>query len=149
MKAGRVIPAEFVKVEPEDPFEKFNGVVYRHDMGDGRVEVGVLAEEQHANEYGWVHGGVMMIMADAALCMNSRWHDPAEGAITVSSTCNFTKGAKTGEFLQTHTRVVRRTRQFSFVNCEIRVGQRVCLSSTAVIKRLLPIVEDESNSLPF
>ena len=70
--------------------------------------------------------------------MNSRWHDPEEGAITVSSTSNFVKGARIGEFLETRTRVVRRTRQFSFVACEVAVDERVCMTSSAVIKRLLP-----------
>ena len=132
------IPDGFVAVEPDDPFEGVIGVCWYNDMGDGRIEVGVLADERHANEYGWVHGGVMMTMADAALCMNSRWHDPAEGAITVSATNNFVAGARTGEFLETRTNVVRRTRQFSFVACEVVVGDRICLTSSGVIKRLLP-----------
>ena len=132
------VPEGFVRVEADDPFERVNAVHWYNDTGDGRVEVGVLAGACHANEYGWVHGGVMMTMADAALCMNSRWHDPGEGAITVSATNNFVKGAEVGEFLETRTRVVRRTRQFSFVQCEIVVGDRVCMTSSAVIKRLLP-----------
>ena len=138
MRDARPVPEGYVVVEPDDPFERFSGVVWRRDTGDGRVEVGVLADTRHANEYGWVHGGVMMTMADAALCMNSRWHDPAEGAITVSSTNNFVKGARIGEFLETRTRVIRRTGQFSFVNCDVVVGERVCLTSSAVVKRLLP-----------
>ena len=132
------IPDGFVTVESDDPYEAHNGLDYHHDMGEGRVEVGLLADQRHANEYGWVHGGVMMLLADAALCMNSRWHDPNEGAITVSATNNFVKGAQMGEFLQTRTHVVRRTRQLSFVNCEVVVDDRVGLSSSAVIKRLLP-----------
>ena len=132
------IPEGFVPVVPDDPYEQHNGLDYHHDVGDGRVEVGLLADQRHANEYGWVHGGVMMMLADAALCMNSRWHDPNEAAITVSATNNFVKGAKIGEFLQTRTHVIRRTRQFSFVNCEVVVDDRICLSSRAVIKRLLP-----------
>ena len=128
----------FVAVETDDPFEEMIGLCWYNDMGNGRIEVGVLTDERHANEYGRVHGGVMMTLADAALCMNSRWHDPAEGAITVSATSNFVAGARIGAFLETRTRVVRRTRQFSFVACEIVVGDRVCLSSSGVIKRLLP-----------
>ena len=123
------VPEGFVRVEADDPFERVNAVHWHNDTGDGRVEVGVLAGACHANEYGWVHGGVMMTMADAALCMNSRWHDPREGAITVSATNNFVKGARIGEFLETRTRVVRRTRQFSFVQCEIVVTDRICMTS--------------------
>ncbi len=131
-------PERFARFEPADPFERANALHWMREPGEARVEVGLLAEERHGNEYGWVHGGVMMMMADAALCMNSRWHDPAEGAITVSATNNFVQGAKTGEFLETRTRVVRRTRQFSFVECEVAVGERVCMTASAVIKRLLP-----------
>jgi len=137
MSHDPAVPEGFVKVVSDDPYEVHNGLEWYHDLGDGRVEVGILADERHANEYGYVHGGVMMMMADAALCMNSRWHDPNEGAITVSATNNFVKGAEVGEFLQTRCHVVRRTRQLSFVNCEVVVGDRVCLSSSAVIKRLL------------
>ena len=138
MSAPDAVPEGFVPVGTDDPHERHNGLDYRNDMGDGRVEVGLLADGRHINEYDWVHGGVMMTMADAAMCMNSRWRDPTEGAITVSATNNFVKGARTGEFLRTRTRVVRRTRQFSFVNCEVLVGDRVCMTASAVIKRLLP-----------
>lgn len=135
---GGPIPAGFVRVVPDDPFEQRNGLDWYRDLGDGRIELGLLADERHANEYGWVHGAAMMMMADAALCMNSRWHDRKEGAITVSATSNFVEGARLGEFLQTGTRVLRRTRGFSFMACEVAVGERLCLSASAVIKRLLP-----------
>lgn len=138
MSSEPIIPEGFVRVVADDPYEVHNGLEYHHDLGDGRVEVGLLAEEKHGNEYGWVHGGVIMMLADAALCMNSRWHDPNEGAITISATNNFVKGAKLGEFLQSRSHVVRRTRQFSFVNCDIVVGDRVCMTSTGIIKRMLP-----------
>ena len=138
MSETHPIPEGFVLVEPEDPYEHYNGIDYRNDLGSGRVEVGLLADGRHVNEYGWVHGGAMMTMADAAQCMNSRWRDPEEGAITVSATSNFVQGARAGEFLRTRTRVVRRTRRFSFLACEVVVGDRVCMTASAVVKRLLP-----------
>ncbi|MBT5433348.1 MAG: PaaI family thioesterase [Rhodospirillaceae bacterium] len=138
MSENGQIPEGFERVVAGDPYEVHNGQDYRIELGEGRVEVGLLADRRHANEYDWVHGGVMMMLADAALCMNSRWHDPNEGSITVSATNNFVKGAKIGEFLQTRSHVVRRTRQFSFVNCEVVVGERVCMTATGIIKRMLP-----------
>ena len=132
------IPDGFVRVEPDDPYEAHNGLEYWWDPGDGRIEVGLLADRSHANEYGYVHGGVMMMLADAALCMNSRWHDKREGAITVSATHNFVAAARMGEFLRARCSVVRRTRQLSFVTCEVVAGERVCLAASGVIKRLLP-----------
>ncbi len=136
--ANPLIPDGFVKHESDDPYEELNGLVYINDMGDGRVEVGLLADERHANEYGAVHGGVMMMMADAALCMNSRWHDPKEGAITVSAHNDFVAGAQIGEFLETRSSVVRRTGSFSFMRCDVMVGDRVVMASSGIIKRLLP-----------
>ena len=138
MSENDQIPEGFERVVAGDPYEVHNGQDYRIEPGEGRVEVGLLADQRHANEYDWVHGGVMMMLADAALCMNSRWHDLNEGSITVSATNNFVKGAKIGEFLQTRSHVVRRTRQFSFVNCEVVVGERVCMTATGIIKRMLP-----------
>ena len=138
MSGDARVPEGFRRVEPDDPYEAHNGLVYWCDPGDGRIEVGLLAGSRHANEYGYVHGGVMMMMADAAVCMSSRWHDPKEGSVTVSSTSNFVAAAKVGEFLQTRSAVVRRTRRLSFVACEVVAGDRVCMTATAVIKRLLP-----------
>lgn len=132
------IPAAFVPTESEDPYERINKLNLIHDLGDGRVEVGLLAEEQHANEYGMVHGGVLMMLADAGLCMNSRWPNPGEGAITVSMTTNFVAGATMGEFLETRSTVVRRTRSFSFVNCDIMAGDKVIMTATGIIKRVMP-----------
>ena len=132
------IPAAFVPTESEDPYERINKLNLIHDLGDGRVEDGLLAEEQHANEYGMVHGGVLMMLADAGLCMNSRWPNPGEGAITVSMTTNFVAGATMGEFLETRSTVVRRTRSFSFVNCDIMAGDKVIMTATGIIKRVMP-----------
>ncbi len=132
------IPEGFVKHAPDDPYEEHNDLHYIHDKGDGSVEVGLLAAERHANEYGAVHGGVMMMLADAALCMNSRWHDNEEGAITVSVNNDFVAGAEIGDFLQTRSDVVRRTGSFSFMRCEVHVDGKVVMSSSGIIKRLLP-----------
>ncbi len=132
------IPAGFVAAESGDPYERHNNLNLIHEPGDGTVEVGLLAEELHANEYGMVHGAVLMMLADAGLCMNSRWPNPGEGAITVSMTTNFVAGARIGEFLETRSTVVRRTRNFSFVNCDIVSGDKVCMTSTGIIKRLMP-----------
>ncbi len=132
------IPGGFVRVDSDDPYERNNALDYVHELGQGRVEVGLLAGEIHANEHGNVHGGVLMMLADAALCMNSRWHDPREGALTVSMTNNFVAGAGIGDFLETRSQVVRRTRQMSFVTCEIVAGERVVMTASGVIKRLLP-----------
>ncbi len=138
MSNNGVIPDGFVKHESDDPYEEHNELHYIHDKGDGSVEVGLLAGEIHANEYGAVHGGVMMMLADAALCMNSRWHDTEEGAITVSVNNDFVAGAQIGDFLQTRSDVVRRTGSFSFMRCEVHVDGKVVMSSSGIIKRLLP-----------
>jgi len=138
MSSTAAVPKGFVKHDSDDPYEVHNALHYIHDKGDGSVEVGLLAGELHANEYGAVHGGVMMMLADAALCMNSRWHDPEEGAITVQMNCDFVDGAQIGEFLQTRSTVVRRTGSFSFMHCEVHVDGRVVLTSSGIIKRLLP-----------
>lgn len=132
------IPAGFKPAVSADPYERNNNLELVHDLGDGRVEVGLLAEEIHANEYGMVHGGVLMMLADAGLCMNSRWPNPGEGSITVSMTTNFVAGANIGEFLETRSSVVRRTRGFSFVNCDIVSGDKVIMTSTGIIKRVMP-----------
>jgi uncharacterized protein (TIGR00369 family) len=132
------VPAGYVRTVSPDPYERNNALDWVHELGEGRVEVGLLAEELHANEYGIVHGGVLMMLADAALCMNSRWHDKNEGALTVSMTNNFVASAKVGEFIESRSHVVRRTRQLSFVNCEIVVGDRVVMTAAGIIKRLLP-----------
>jgi len=136
--AATSVPEGFVRVESADPYERHNALDYIHELGEGRVEVGLMADERHANEYGMVHGGVMMMLADAALCMNSRWPDKREGAITISVTSNFVSAAKEGDFLQTRSAVTRRTRNLSFVTSDVVVGDRVCLQSTGIIKRLLP-----------
>lgn len=138
MTSTSPLPDGFVRVDSADPYERHNALDYILELGDGRVEVGLMADERHANEYGMVHGGVMMMLADAALCMNSRWHDKREGAITVSITSNFVAAAKEGDFLQTRSQVTRRTRNLSFVTSDVVVGDRVCLQTTGVIKRLLP-----------
>lgn len=132
------IPAGFVPAVSADPYERNNNLNLIHEPGDGRVEVGLLAEDIHANEYGMVHGGVLMMLADAGLCMNSRWPNPGEGAITVSMTTNFVAGANIGEFLETRSTVVRRTRSFSFVNCDVVAGDKVCLTASGIIKRVMP-----------
>jgi acyl-coenzyme A thioesterase PaaI-like protein len=63
-------PAAFEISDPIDPLETLTGPFYMR-TGGPIGEIYLLAEAKHCNTGGSIHGGLLMTMADMALCAAS------------------------------------------------------------------------------
>ena len=129
-------PAGHFIADPDDTFERGAGPFYCPDDADGDPRIVMLAEARHINGTGFVHGGLLMTMADLAMCYTARQGYPDERAITVSMHSDFVDSGSLGDFVVARAEVIRRTGSFVFMAVRISVGQRVLLNSSGVVKRI-------------
>jgi uncharacterized protein (TIGR00369 family) len=104
----------------------------------GRSVFDLQAAEKHANPMGTLHGGVICDVADAAMgtAIATTLEDD-ESFTTLSLTANFFKPVWTQK-LRATARVVKRTRQIGFIECEVEdeKGSLVAkLQSTCMVLR--------------
>ncbi|MCZ6841915.1 MAG: PaaI family thioesterase [SAR324 cluster bacterium] len=129
-------PAGYSIADPEDTFELGAGPFYCPDDADGDPRIVMLAEPRHINATGVIHGGLLMTMADLAICYTARQGYPEERAITVSMNSDFVDSGKLGDFVEARAEVVRRTGSFVFMRAQIAVEGRVLLNCGGVVKRI-------------
>ena len=135
MSAPPDFPDAFVVSDPADPHETLTGLFYMRDGGP-LGEVYLLAERKHCNTSGVVHGGLLMTMADLALCAACREGLEGERAITVSLNADFLSAGREGDFIEAKAELVRRGSSMAFARCIITAGERRLLSASAVTKRV-------------
>jgi acyl-coenzyme A thioesterase PaaI-like protein len=88
------------------------------------------------------HGGMLTTLADGALGINLALARGKRGAqVTVSLTADFLSGARVGDWLEAHVVVTRMGQRLAYANCDLKVGARHVLRSSAVfafVDRPLP-----------
>ncbi|MGY9058101.1 MAG: PaaI family thioesterase [Alphaproteobacteria bacterium] len=100
-------PEAFEVSDPLDPHESLTGPFYMR-KGGPIGEVYLLAERKHCNTGGSVHGGLLMTMADLALCAACRDGLEGERAITVSLNAEFLAAGMEGDFIEAKAELTRR-----------------------------------------
>ncbi|MGY9055000.1 MAG: PaaI family thioesterase [Alphaproteobacteria bacterium] len=129
-------PAAYRVSDPSDPYETATGDFYELLEPGDDPRVVLLVEEKHCNSSGVTHGGLLMTMADLTLCLMARQGLPDERAITVSLDSQFISAGQVGDFLIARAEVVRQGGSLIFVRGEIKAGDRVLLTASAVTKRV-------------
>jgi uncharacterized protein (TIGR00369 family) len=129
------VPSGFLPEVGTDPAEDHIGPFYlrrsEHDFA-----AGLLLESRHCNGMGTVHGGILMTLADFALCAHAKFGTSDPHVITVSFTAEFVAGADEGAWLHTESEVVRRTGSLAFVQGRVMDGDRPVLAYSGIGKRL-------------
>ena len=103
---------------------------------EGEMDCAFLASEQHCNANGTVHGGVLMTFADYALCMAATEGYADESCVTVSFSCEFISAAELGGVVSCIPKITRKTGGMVFLTGEVNSGDALCLTFSAVVKRL-------------
>lgn len=127
---------------PPDGFEPLHrsgawsaglGPLFRRVRDDGAWVVALVVDERHLNMQGMAHGGMLATLADSALGMNiAIARGTRQAQVTVSLTMDYLAGARRGDWLEAHVAVTRMGRTMAFANCDLRVGERHVLRSSAV-----------------
>lgn len=129
-------PEAFEVTDPDDPHETLTGLFYQRKGGAIR-EVYLLAERKHCNTGGVVHGGLLMTMADLALCAACREGLEGQRAITISLNAEFLDAGMEGDFIEAKAELTRRGRSVAFARCALSAGGKTLMTASAVT-RLVP-----------
>ena len=92
---------------PVKAFFRRIGPLYSRRCADKSWEYGLLTTEQHVNNAGVVHGGVLATFADQAFSTVAWEAAGRQAALTVSLDLHFAVGATPGDFVTARSRVVR------------------------------------------
>lgn len=129
-----LIAAGFTIPYPDDPFEMRGGPFYIRTDEESRSVVALKVGDNQCNSNGVAHGGLLMTLADLAVCYEAIGGDDALRALTVSLTANFLAPAEKGMLLRAYPEVTRRTKRMAFVNARIMAGDDCVFTCTAVIR---------------
>lgn len=128
-------PEAFVVSDPDDPLETLTGLFYLR-KGGPIGEVYLHAERKHCNTGGMIHGGLLMTMADLALCAACRDGLVGERAITVSLNAEFLSAGQEGDFIAAKAELTRRGRSMAFARCLVTAGDKTLLTASVVTRRV-------------
>jgi uncharacterized protein (TIGR00369 family) len=128
------IPEGFRRLEAGGPYFRQMGPAYLRLAVDGKSAVlGLRVAANHLNVQGISHGGMLTTLADSALGMNlSLARGRRGGHVTVSLTADFLSSAREGDWLEAHVAITRLGQRLAYANCDLRVGDRHVLRSSAV-----------------
>ena len=128
------VPAGFELDVGTDPAEDHIGPFYlRRDATC--FAAGLRVAARHCNSLETVHGGVLMTMADYALCAQARYGTEDTNIVTVSLHTEFVAGTGIGSWLHSEGEVVRRTGSLVFVQGCLKCENVVLLTYSGVGKR--------------
>ena len=129
------IPAGFRLLPmPRNPFIDGSGPLYGR-FEDGRFTLGLRIEERHTNPGGVCHGGMVMTFADITLLMVASIQGGVDQyMVTVNLTTDFLAPAPVGAWLEGRGEVLRKSRNFVFVQGTLAVGDTLVARINGIMK---------------
>jgi len=146
------VPDGFELLQVGGGYFKQLGPVYGRAQAAGGMVVALRVAEQHLNIQGVAHGGMLATVADGALGRNvAIARGKRQAQVTVSLTADFLSGARLGDWLEAHVTVTRMGQRLAYANCDLMVGTRQVLRSSAVfafVDRPWPAAANPAGSEP-
>lgn len=140
--ADPAVPEGFAPLEFGGPYFRALGPMHGRRQEGGGLIVGLRIADGHLNIQGFTHGGMLTTLADGALGLNIAIARGQRGAqVTVSLTADFLSSARLGDWLEAQVTITRMGQRLAYANCDLRVGSRHVLRSSAVfafVDRPLP-----------
>ncbi|MGC3985875.1 MAG: PaaI family thioesterase [Pseudorhodoferax sp.] len=138
MTAGGADPAEALQALGWKPrelpgFAARFGPLWTRQEAQGWA-YGVLAQQEHLNPAGAVHGGALTALLDHALsaiawqCLDRR------PCVTVQLDAQFLNPAAAGDFLVARGQLVQATASLAFLRGQVSVDDRLVVQGSAVMK---------------
>ena len=126
------IPRGYSPLSRSSPLLELIGPVYSRGTGL-QLEIGLRADQRHANGRGTVHGGIIATLADIgmgyAMAFSS---DPPLPLITASMTLDYLGAVRVGEWIDVRLEHSKRGRQMAFATVSLHVGDRPVARANAV-----------------
>ncbi len=122
----------FRKSPLTDPWEP----LYSRKSGS-EIVLGLVADEQHTNARGFVHGGLISALADNAMGLSCALPRQGVGSlVTVSLNVDFLGVARQGQWLTFETGFVTTGRSLDFAQCFVMADGVACARANATFRAL-------------
>ena len=119
---------------PDDPFEMNCGPFYLGEGNNGETIVALEVDRAQCNRGLVAHGGLLMTLADLAVCHEAVKNLNNVNALTVSLTANFLKPAKKGALLKAFPEITHRTQRTAYTEAYILADDEKVFTCNAVIR---------------
>ena len=116
-------------------FAQTAGPIWTRRTEDGR-DFGVFTGPAHLNAAGIVHGGLLTTLLDQAVSAVAWEAAGRKPCVTVQLDSQFVAAVQPGNFVIARGSLVQRTRTLAFVRGELRVGDAVVVTGSAVMRIL-------------
>ena len=120
-----------------DPAEDHVGPFYTRAEEAG-FRSAFLPEAKNCNLNGDVHGGVLVVFADYALCISATDRYAEESCTSISFNCEFVSAGRQGELIECLPVVTRKTGSMVFMRGELTSNGETLMTFSSVVKRLRP-----------
>ena len=102
---------------------------------DAAVIIGLIADVQHCNSRGFVHGGLISALADNAMGLScAGHHEKLSGLVTLSLSMDFVGKAERAQWLEFQTRFVKPGRSIDTAQGQVTADGKVCALMSATFK---------------
>lgn len=123
-------------------FPELVGGFWSRRDGDG-WRYAALPGEQHVNNRGVIHGGMLLTFADCGLGLTIWERAGRRDCATAQLGMQFVDAAQPGELLELDVDIVRMARSMVFVRGTIRAGTRTVAAADGIWKLLGPLPGQE------
>ncbi|WP_265919697.1 PaaI family thioesterase [Cupriavidus nantongensis] len=135
-EAGADVPEGFVPLRRMSGYMAGFGQLYLHA---GRRTLAVRIDENHLNNLGIPHGGMLATLADTAIgMMMSLETGRAKSAVTVNLSLDYLGSARLGDWVEARVEFDKLGSRLRYGNCRLFSGERCLLRATAIFAVLAP-----------
>lgn len=125
-------PPDFAPADFSAGFLDLSGPYFLRDHGPATI-LGLRVQECHGNYLGVAHGGLLATFADVALSYKVHASEtPGLKVATNALTTNFIAAVRAGDWLEATCRIDRLGKRLAYTSGEIRRGDEVVMTMTAV-----------------
>ena len=130
------MPKDFQQISLKQGFMKHNGGVLFRDISDTEFEFKSTINDNHLNAAGITHGGYLSALVDAGA--GTAAHRSAENApcVTISLDLKFIGSSKAGDEIIGYVKILKKTKTFVFLFCELKCDNKIITSATGIWKIL-------------
>ncbi|WP_068874145.1 MULTISPECIES: PaaI family thioesterase [unclassified Phenylobacterium] len=134
MEGSIDIPAGFERHDRSAPATRPWEPIWRRHSGD-TVILGLRVRDDHCNSRGFVHGGLISSIADAAMGLScARRLGDLASLVTVNLTVDFLGSALVGQWLEFDTVFVNPGRTLCFTQAFVTADGQPCARANAVFR---------------
>ena len=127
-------PPGFHPYYRDDLFYNAVGPMFVRLMG-GKLQFGFRVLEKHANAAMMCHGGMLVTLIDMQIGLAACIEESIDAFLpTINITTDFVAPAHIGDWVEAHSRVVRRTRKMVFCDGTLEVDGAPILRANGIVK---------------